>query len=182
MFDNVERYIYIKRFISFSGRGSILLTTRYETEAKLAGDKHVLLCPLGLSDARSLFSTILEIGKFEDISANDQEAANYLLSEMDGIVLGIQQIATFIKFRDQQHDIAGFTSSYRKNPHRIHGKAHGIEGHTLNTLWKMTFDHIKANPSFEVLGVIACFGADDIPRKLLFSSDCDHEVFRDEFE
>ncbi|KAH9892135.1 hypothetical protein F4778DRAFT_784878 [Xylariomycetidae sp. FL2044] len=80
----------------------------------------------------------------EERSREEQDAFAFLLTQMDGLALGIQLMAAIIKFRHLTDNLLRF-ENYRKTPHRMHQKDIGIEKHTLATLWKMSFQEVKSN-------------------------------------
>ena len=113
---------------------------RYETEARLAQQREVKIKPLEIKEARMLFAKVLGWQGFQDIPKRDEELADYLLNEIGGLVLGIQQIATHqISRFERRHCgirrvLSEVSTSYSDRQ----------DGHTLTTLWKMTFDLIRS--------------------------------------
>ncbi|KAK0612447.1 hypothetical protein B0T17DRAFT_407350 [Bombardia bombarda] len=187
IFDNMEKFKDLQAFIPFDCRGSVIITTRYQSQAQLCRRKHRVLKPLSNIEAQTLFMELL--GRPEDdqehspagdlhqhqagdkksidhLSSENRDAVCYLLEQMDGLVLGIHQIAALIRFQDLTDDIAKFADRYKRQPQRLLGKSDGIEGHTLATLWEMSFALISPSKNINawlVLGIISFLQADEIP-------------------
>ncbi|KAM0431517.1 hypothetical protein ACHAPT_005495, partial [Fusarium lateritium] len=108
----------------------------------------------------------------EALSEGDQDAVKFLLNDMDGLALGIRQLASFIKYKNLTDDIAKFAGQYKRYLPRILDKSHGIEGHNLQTLWKATFESIQDHPDAKtMLGLLCCLEPDNIPKELFLPSD-----------
>jgi hypothetical protein len=57
-------------------------------------------------------------------------------------------------------------------PHRLHEKNDGIEGHTLATLWQMSFEATRSNENaWIVLGILCCLQPDEIPKAVFLPND-----------
>ncbi|KAI1348676.1 P-loop containing nucleoside triphosphate hydrolase protein [Xylaria sp. FL0043] len=184
IFDNMEKFSHIQRFLPFGCKGSVIITTRYIEQAKPCRRKLSTVEPLSFSDSKVLFMRLLhgipnaadseERSTHFDSSmlADEVTAMNYLLTQMGGLVLGIQQIVALIRYQELVDDITKFAEKYRRRPHNIHAKSSGIAGHTLATLWEMSFAAVRQNRSaFILLGIISCLQPDEIPKALFLPDD-----------
>ena len=107
-----------------------------------------------------------------NLPGEERDAVRYLLGRMDGLALGIQQMVAQIKFQELADDIARFANKYRRRPHRLHEKNDGIEGHTLATLWEITFRSIASNgDAWRFLGILSFLRPDEIPKELFLPGD-----------
>ncbi|KAI1121042.1 hypothetical protein F5Y10DRAFT_288967 [Nemania abortiva] len=184
IFDNVEEFGHIERFLPFGCRGSVIITTRYAEQAKPCRRKLSTVEPLSLPDSETLFLKLLyglpnatddeqRITQItSEMPAKEKQAIHYLLTQMDGLALGIQQIAALIRYQELVGDIPKFVEKYRRRPQSIHAKPSGIAGHTLATLWEMSFTAVRSNRnSFILLGLISCLQPDEIPKALFLPDD-----------
>lgn len=139
--------------------------------------------PLLSSDSETLFLRLLhelpnvvEEGQevtsiVSTVSVEEKTAIDYLLAQLDGLVLGIQQIVALIKHQQLEDDISRFAGKYRRPPHNIQANSSAIAGHTLATLWEMSFAEARKNKhSFMLLGIISCLQPDEIPEAIFNSS------------
>jgi hypothetical protein len=164
------------------------VTTRYVDEAKRFQRRHQAVSKLTVSQAEHLFLQLLfpeeqqqQEEPQDNVPANlthmlteqDRDALKYLLREMDGLVLGVQQMAALIKADNFTHNIAKFAERYKRHlPRLINMDAGTIKGHTLAKLWDMSFKKVRAEPdACTMMGVLCCLQPDGIPRELFLPSD-----------
>jgi len=171
--DNVEKYRDIHKYLPYESRGSVLITTRYTAQAELCLREHRAISTLSLQDSKTLFAKLLGWIRSEDqkpadevinaLPTEEKQAVNYVLGEMDGLVLGIQQMAALARFQDTTDNLAKFAQRYRNKPHSLHEKD-VIAGHTLATLWTMSFDEIyKSANAWTLLEALSFMQPDEIP-------------------
>ncbi|RSL88039.1 hypothetical protein CEP51_001902 [Fusarium floridanum] len=186
IFDNVEAYKDIQDYLPTGARGDIIITTRYEPVAMSvqSSNKCCRTVPkLDKMQSQALFLQLLFSAdsdgdgtkhpgtSLEALSEGDQDAVKFLLHDMDGLALGIRQLASIIKYRELT-DIANFAGQYKKYLPQILDNSEGIEGHTLQTLWKVTFESIQDKPDAKtMLGLLCCLDPDSIPKELFLPSD-----------
>lgn len=115
-------------------------------------------------------------------------AVQFLVGEMDGLALGIQQMAALIKHQELTNNIAKFVEKYKRRLPGMLKNARGVKGHTLATLWKMTFEDIRLRRNvWTMFGIISCLQPDEIPTQLFLPDESvpltsDLEFCREEFE
>ncbi|KAK8037632.1 TPR-like protein [Apiospora marii] len=206
--DNVEKYTDVSNFLPKCG--AVIVTTRYQSQAELFPNSQIIpkvppVSKLSPSSAESLFLRLLHSEDAGGISNRDwtigmfpkeeQSAMQFLLSEVDGLALGIQQLAAIIKQREQIHDTANFARYYRQRLPDLIQDDDGIKGHSLATLWKVAFETIKSQRkknqrngnSWIMLGILCCCQPDSIARSLFHLEDDfgaieELEFCKDEFE
>jgi hypothetical protein len=169
IFDNVERYQDLDSYLPIGSHGHILLVTRYNSVALASHQKAIHLQPFNApsnkQDAQVLFQRLLGWEEDEEIDQKQRDAAEKILNYMDGLALGIQQLASLITHRKQSRNVTGFLKLYEQYPHRWHMKGTSEETgrHTLHTLWQMSFKELRKHDSdhaLTMLGVLACISPD----------------------
>ncbi|RTE84430.1 hypothetical protein BHE90_001017 [Fusarium euwallaceae] len=187
IFDNVEAYKDIQDYLPTGARGAIIITTRYKPVAMSvqSSNRRCRTVPkLDKMQSQALFLQLLFSAdgdgdgtkhpgtSLEALSKGEQDAVEFLLHDMDGLALGIRQLASLIKWRNLTDNIAKFVGQYKKHLPRMLEKSDGIEGHTLQTLWKVTFESIQDKPDAKtMLGLLCCLDPDSIPKELFLPSD-----------
>ncbi|KAI1330538.1 hypothetical protein F5Y16DRAFT_396032 [Xylariaceae sp. FL0255] len=195
--DNVENYADVEKYLPIGARGPVIITTRYIGQAKMFGHRRKALESLDSGTAESLFLRLLASSdststmratSIDQLSETEREATRFLLSEMDGLALGIHQMAAIIDSQNLQRNVAKFADRYKRHLPVILRKEDGIKGHTLSTLWKMSFELVRTNRSAMIfLGILSCISPDEIPKKLFLPSDTsaltsDLNFCKDDFE
>ena len=185
--DNVERYSDVEEYLPtepIESQGSVIVTTRYLDQAHHFGNCRKLVEKLGEKEARALFLHLNfrkkdEAAPTEEttmespvLPEKEEEALKFLLGELDGLALGIHQMAALIKNRRPSltRDLAKFVELYKINLSQMVNKDAGIKGHQLTTLWAMTFNTVRDdedNPgAWTMLGILCCLQPDRIPLEL----------------
>ena len=183
IFDNVEDYSQVHEYIPWGARGAVVVTTRYESVAKSFNRVSLAVKKFDIQEAGSLFFRLLFMEKqwgdsledtdsyLESLPQSEKDAVAFLLTDIDGLALGVRQMAALIRQRGLTRDIAKFAAMYRKFLPRLISKGEGIQGHKLSTLWEMTFQSIDDINSTTMLGVMCCLEPDSISRDLFLPSD-----------
>ncbi|KAI0441000.1 hypothetical protein F4803DRAFT_524980 [Xylaria telfairii] len=177
--DNVEKYSDVEKYLPTESRGSVIVTTRYITQAKLFHRRHKILEKLTSATAENLFLRLIaapeskeERLSIDQLPETERNAVRFLLTEMDGLALGIHQMAALIESQSLQDDIAKFAGRYKRYLPVILQKQEGIKGHTLSTLWKISFETVRTRPSaFVLLGILSLVQPDEIPKELFLPTD-----------
>jgi hypothetical protein len=184
VFDNVENYSQVHEYIPWDARGAVVVTTRYESVAKSFNRVSLPVKKFDIQEAESLLFRLLFKEKqwgdsiddteryIESLPQSEKDAVAFLLTDIDGLALGVRQMAALIRQMRLTQDIAKFATMYRKFLPRLIAKAEGIQGHKLSTLWEMTFQGIeKEINAATMLGVICCLEPDGISKDLFLPSD-----------
>ncbi|KAI0098054.1 hypothetical protein GGR51DRAFT_577299 [Nemania sp. FL0031] len=176
--DNVEKYVDITTYLPIGSRGPVIVTTRYINQAKMFKGRHQTVGKLDSRTAENLFlqlitttavpgatpATRVTIGQ---LPGPEREAVQFLLSDIEGLALGINQMAAMIKSQNHQNNIAKFTARYKRDLPTVLQRQEGIKGHTLSTLWNISFETVRNHPpAFILLGVLSCVQPDEIPKAL----------------
>ncbi|KAK3366626.1 hypothetical protein B0T24DRAFT_681828 [Lasiosphaeria ovina] len=185
--DNVEKHSDVENYLPLdASRGSFIVTTRYVDQARFFKRHLKEVSKLTTPQAENLFLNLLFPQQQQEswsghdnvttaeahLGDEDKAAVQYLLKDMDGLVLGIHQMATLIRYQDLTRDITKFCNRYKKHLPRLLKKQEGIKGHTLATLWAMTFKSVRARPdAWIMLGVLCCVQPDSIPKELFLPDD-----------
>ena len=96
---------------------------------------------------------------------SETEATKEVLEFIDGLALGIKQMASFIA--SKRCTISVFQDKYTTMARYILTRNSLEDTHSLATLWTLQFQNIQATNAFKLLGIIALAHAEDIPRNLL---------------
>ncbi|KAF9769681.1 hypothetical protein IL306_012885 [Fusarium sp. DS 682] len=157
IFDNVDSYDTVADFIPWRTRGALIVTTRLPNVAqafKSSDRQYEVVSGLDKTQATELFLRLLFKDQnsahritttLDDLPEDDQVAVRFLLTEMGGLALGIRQLAAYIDQRNLKNNIAKFASQYKRFFPRIINGPSGFQGHTLRTLWEMSFRDIWAH-------------------------------------
>ena len=146
--DNVEKYSDVEEYLPIESNGSVIVTTRYPDQARHFGRRQNTVEKLGEDQARTLFLELLfrrqgETTPTEETTTEipvlpkeEVEALTFLLDELDGLVLGIQQMVALIKNGRPSftRNLAKFAQRYKNHLYQMVNKNAGIKGHQLTTL------------------------------------------------
>jgi len=126
--------------------------------------------PLSSEAACNLFVTLMKWDGLTTIPESEIEAAKMLLEKLQGLALGIRQMAAIIKVQDR--GVKYFLERYHSGRERQDGslKLDDYE-FDLDTVWKASFSDIEERRSsgsdaFDVLGIIAFLYPDEIPNDI----------------
>lgn len=180
IFDDLDRHQDLEGFLPLGCAGDVLVTTRYSTVANAFRQGSIRVEPFNTSEksrqhAQKKFETLLGWQPNEEIEPSLREAASKILWHMDGLVLGIQQLAALINHWGQSRKLSTFLKSYEQYPHKWH-EQNMEEGarHTLQTLWGLTLQELKKDEfsnAAKILGIICCLNPSSIDIKLFYGKD-----------
>jgi len=101
-----------------------------------------------------------------------------LLLELDGLALGIEQIAAYISYR--QETIETFLQQYDRDAKRIYANTQGsLAEQSLATVWEVQFEKIRGTHAATVLGILSLLAPESIPISL-FIPDPNEDEWDDE--
>lgn len=182
IYDNLEDPNLLREYLPESP-GPVLVTTRRKAVAsRISGMNKILeLQPFERMDAMELFVSLLKTdpkyaGKPIAFSETEINAAALLLEKLDGLALGIEQMAAYITYRDLS--VETFVQKYDKMAMamRIHKKSEGMKAtHSLDTVWALSFNEAEEqNPdAYNIMAIISLLSATSIPLALFESCDED---------
>lgn len=194
IYDNVEEIDAVPHCLA-SNVGHTILTTRYRDMALRCADpkKVIELRFLKDKDAENLFLEMRskyrqdkiestnekhDVGKHgekksgkttSDAGNDDEKAATVeLLGELQGLPLGIEQMAAYIEA--DGITVREFLETYHRMPKTALQRNNiGVpNNHTLNTLWSITFRKVNESnlDAYHLLAMISLTGMDDIPTNI----------------
>jgi hypothetical protein len=165
------------------GRGSIIITTRSSTLVNDEKDARAFeLAKLDPQQSLTIFN------KFRcsfDVTANtdaEKEATELLVHRLDGLALGIKQVATFIG--QYQWTIKKYWEKYTIMAEDILRHPITATRHTLDTAWNIEFEDLqKSNPdAIKLLSIMCLINPDNIPIELLVADDEEEEIVEKAYE
>ena len=131
------------------------------------------LTPFNDSDAWMLFTRLMEWNKITAVDRAEVEAAKLLLKMLNGLALGIRQMAALIKAKGE--GVQSFLNRYRRG---------GLDDNeflkledydfSLNTVWQTAFNTLKWKDTYNngygyrLLGVMTYLAPDSLPNTIRF--------------
>lgn len=144
-----------------SDRGSILITSYNEHVGAGYKPRKLEVHPLSNSDSRELFVALLD----QKPDVDDEEAIQYLLSEMMGYTLGLAQLAGLMN--EQHQSLKEFRAEYAEYPEQLNESAVELPAgykHCIASVWTMSFNIVESNPmQYQLLGMLSFIYPDEIP-------------------
>ena len=158
--DNVEDPADVEPLLGQLDGGHVIVTSRRDTDWGRLADP-VRLDVLESDAAAQVL--ILRTGQHDSA---DKEAAAQIAAELGFLPLALDQAAAYIV--QQRISPAAYLGSLRRNPARMHAAATSAQ-RTIARLWDLHITAISGrNPAAaRLLGVIACYAPDAIPRDML---------------
>lgn len=153
----------------------MIVTTRFDTSShSLEGNvSRIRLRNLAVGDSLQLFNRIRSsLHPTCNLDA-DEEETKELLESIDGLALGIKQMAFFIG--NKKWPIAKFrklyTSAYTNHEDGLKFKfmkeRHPAERHSLGALWDVHFQYITGTGAARLLGMLSLASSVNFPRQVL---------------
>jgi hypothetical protein len=167
IFDNCESWRDLEKY--WPGfAGSVLVTARSRQIAKSTKSSSIEIPTFNKTEASQFFRKQLDWRIDGDVDDGEIAAENTLLSKLDGLALGIQQIAALINQRQESPTaIRDFLTIYEENVVKFHKKdnARVDYPHNLATVWRIAFQSLSPN-SKALLGSLSLVSPDVIPREI----------------
>ncbi|KAL2671552.1 hypothetical protein Neosp_014142 [[Neocosmospora] mangrovei] len=169
IYDNVNDFSLLKEYLP-PENGCMIVTTRfYSLSYALHG--HATRIPLqkfGAQDSLHLFNRYRKSRNSNVDTTADLDETHELLESIDGLALGIKQMAYYMVSKGLS--VSKFREQYAKMAKYVLNRAPlSDDQHSLGTLWKLQFEHIKREQpnTRKLLGILSLAGADGFPRELL---------------
>ena len=170
IYDNVEDYSLLSEYLP-PEKGSMIITTRYQwlyyevsgTSARIELEK------LSPDDSLVLFNCLRTHRHPQADTKGEEEDTRELLDQIDGLVLGIKQMAYYIS--SKRLTVVRFREKYDKMAKYILDHKAPSAWHTLGTLWSVQFKDIEQTPSANLLGLLSLCYPDKIPLELFDVDD-----------
>ncbi|KIX07673.1 uncharacterized protein Z518_02327 [Rhinocladiella mackenziei CBS 650.93] len=166
IYDNVDDEKILRNYLP-PDAGTMIITTRYQSVSFAVNDPNITRLQLekfNPEDSLRLFNHLRVIrDPTADINGEIAETKE-LLEEVDGLALGIKQMACYIA--KKRLTIPLFREKYTKMAKSIiNSKAEGVH-HALGTLWRVQFLDIQDTSASKLLGLLSLCAPNDIPREL----------------
>ena len=111
IFDNVEKIADISPNYMPTTKGSVLITSRYH-DARLPDSFLQEIKPFPPKEGLELFKQLLTRDSAEPFNSEDEAAALELVKSIDGLALGLHQLAALLN--DYGNTISRFRDLYEK--------------------------------------------------------------------
>ncbi len=146
----------------------MIVTSRFDASSHgIAGPPaRIRLQKFDPEQALQLFN-ILRLSRDQTCNINrEDELAKELLESIDGLALGIKQMAFYIA--SKHLTISKYLGQYSKMARYILDRKSGPEErHSLGTLWNIHFENIQNSNASKLLGILSLAGPDNFPTELL---------------
>lgn len=164
IYDNVNDFHLLNEYFP-PETGSMIITSRFYSLFYDIPDHAALISlqKFGPDDSLHLFNQYRK-SKDNDTTA-DLDKTKELLESIDGLALGIKQMAYYITSKCLS--ISKFLDQYNKMAKYVLNRPTSGDRHSLGTLWNVQFEDIKQTNTAKLLGILSMAGADGFPRELL---------------
>ncbi|HEY2665548.1 MAG TPA: tetratricopeptide repeat protein, partial [Actinomycetota bacterium] len=170
VFDNADVPGVLDGLVPHAGAGQVLITSRL-ADWSLLGATVRRLDVLPADDSVALLRKIT--GRY------DENGARILAQELDGLAVALQQAGAFV--RKTGWDYRRYLAMLRSRPLGIHSEDLAGAGTTIAKVWESSLEQVTSRGPYgtlagEVLGILAYFAAEDIPRFLFEPPAIDGEA------
>jgi hypothetical protein len=163
IFDNAEKDVNLEKCMPTTGRGIIIITTRYPIESYRISNAHIIVKPFTTEEGAKFLSALCE----RPITPTSKDAAESLCQELGGLPICIDLMAAHIKNR--RWSFSKCAELYEKEGRKMY-PPEGKKRHTPRTVWRVQFERLN-DPQLQdaksLLGVLAFMSPDSVP-ELLF--------------
>jgi hypothetical protein len=178
----VERIDTLSEFLPH-GRGSVIITTRAPNLAKDIKDARTFdlgkLTPEQSLTAFNRFRSTFDVNA--DLEA-EKEDTKLLVHQLDGLALGIKQVATYIG--RSQWTIKKYWEKYNIMAQEILKHETAATPHTLDTAWNVEFEDLqkKKPDAIKLLSIMCLLNPDNIPIELFVAEDDEEDFVEPAYE
>jgi transcriptional regulator with XRE-family HTH domain/tetratricopeptide (TPR) repeat protein len=170
VFDNADVPGVLDGFVPHAGKGQVLITSR-RADWSLLGATVRRLDVLPADESAVLLRKIT--------GRDDEEGAGLLARELDGLAVALRQAGTFV--RKTGWEYGRYLEMLRTRPLGIHSEDLAGAGTTIAKVWESSLEQVASQGSHgtlarNVLGVLAHFAAEEIPRFLFEPPAIDGET------
>jgi hypothetical protein len=160
VFDNADVPGVLDGLIPHAGAGQVLITSR-RPDWSLLGATVRRLDVLSADESVALLRRIT--------GRDDENGAHILTQELDGLAVALRQAGAFV--RKTGWDYQRYLEMLRTRPLGIHSEDLAGAGTTIAKVWESSLEQVNGRGgngtlASDVLGVLAYFAAEDIPRLL----------------
>ena len=165
IYDNVDDYKLLDEYLP-PDTGCTIITTRFQhvSFAIQSTPTRIQLGKFSPEDSLSLFNSLRVLRHPQADIDNEKEETKELLDLIDGLALGIKQMAFYIA--SKKLTIKQFQQKYNKMARYVLEHQSISTSHTLGTLWGVQFEDIRDSNSSKLLGILSLCGPENIPLEL----------------
>lgn len=165
LYDNVDDCDLLNEYLP-PDTGSMIITTRFQNVSfGVSGTPtRIQLEKFSPEDSLNLFNGLRLLRHPQADVENEKEQTKELLELIDGLALGIKQMAFYISSKKMK--IFKFQEQYNKMAKYILEHKTPSTSHTLGTLWSVQFEGIWGSNASKLLGLLSLCGPENIPREL----------------
>ncbi|KAI0875938.1 P-loop containing nucleoside triphosphate hydrolase protein [Hypoxylon argillaceum] len=167
IYDNVQDFSLLKEYLP-PDTGSMIVTSRFDASSYgMAGTPtRIQLQKFNYKEALELFNKLRRSRDSTcDVTSQPGEVRE-LLESVDGLALGIKQMAFYIaskrlsitRYQEQYSQMTGYILGRKSDP---------VEKHSLGTLWNIHFQDIHGSNASKLLGILSLAHPDAFPVELL---------------
>lgn len=171
VFDNTDDFSLLDKYLP-SSRGSVVITTRYKSEA-FRGRGRFERIELESLDMRQSLELFERLRLVYDPSSHPEEErfdSTHLLQDLGGLPLGVEQMAAYIGYRG--YSMQQFLGKYESMAKHVLQNTVGFGGlQSVVTVWELHFDAIQGSTASTLLGVMSLIDPDLIPVDLFRRED-----------
>ncbi|RSM18563.1 hypothetical protein CDV31_002699 [Fusarium ambrosium] len=166
IYDNVDDFRLLKEYLP-PRSGSMIVTSRFYSLSYTipCHATRISLQKFGLDDSLHLFNRYRKFRDPDNDTTADFNETKELLASLDGLALGIKQMAFYIASKGLS--VSKFLDQYDRMAKSVLNRGTPDDRHSLGTLWNMQFEDIKQTNAAKLLGILSMAGADGFPRELL---------------
>ncbi|RSL87980.1 hypothetical protein CEP52_015361 [Fusarium oligoseptatum] len=171
IYDNVNDFRLLDEFCP-PETGSMIVTSRFYSVSYAFLDDdatRISLQKFGLDDSLHLFNRYRKLRDPDNDTTADLNETKELLESIDGLALGIKQMAFYIVSKGLS--VSEFLDEYNGMAKYVLNRQAPDDRHSLGTLWNMQFEDIKQTNAAKLLGILSMAGPDGFPRELLKLDD-----------
>ncbi|RSL51273.1 hypothetical protein CEP54_011481 [Fusarium duplospermum] len=166
IYDNVNDFRLLNEYLP-PETGSMIVTSRFYSFSYAFPGRatRISLQKFGLDDSLHLFNRYRKSRDPDNDTTADLNETKELLESIDGLALGIKQMAFYIASKGLS--VSKFLDQYNRMAKYVLNGQTPDDRHSLGTLWNMQFEDIKKTNAAKLLGILSMAGADGFPRELL---------------
>ena len=170
IYDNVDRYSLFDQYRPPS-TGTVFITTRFQSVSYgVQGQaERIHLEKFSPEESLQLFNRIRQFRHTRAEIGSEQNEIKELLELIDGLALGIKQMASYIGSKRMK--VSEFQEKYCKLAKFMLDRKTPSSAHTLDTLWSVQFKAIKERNASKLLGLLSLCDSGNISRELFQAGD-----------
>lgn len=171
-----------------NGHGAIVITTRLSTLGSQLECDQISLARFSKKDSVIAFNHFRKLRNPRALQHDESHEIDELLELLDGLALGIKQIASYIG--SERLSVGEYLTKYKSMPRILLSEEDVDESKSLAQAWAVEFAHFRETEAHacQLLSILSLLSAHDIQMDIFELMDDDESVglsftvFDDEFE